>query len=103
MSGKSAHTKGAAGEREVVDILSEAGYPVHRCPHSGALSWMKGDIVGTEYVIECKRCEQTRLNDWVKQAEEQAAGKPWLLMHRRSRQEWLVTMPLDQWIRERES
>jgi Holliday junction resolvase len=102
MPGKSSRTKGATAEREIVGILSEAGYDVHRCPHSGALSWMKGDIVGTEYVIECKRQEQTRLNDWVTQAREQAGNKPWLLMHRRSRQEWLVTMPLAQWLRERE-
>jgi len=37
---------------------------------------------------------------WIR--SEQAKGKPWLLIHRRSRQEWLVTMSLEQWLREGE-
>jgi len=94
--------KGSAAEREVVAILQEHGYDVHRTPLSGALEWMPGDITGMPYCIEVKRCEQVRLSDWIKQAKEQANGKPWLLIHRRSRQEWLVTMSLEQWLREGE-
>lgn len=102
MSGRSSRTKGAGAEREIVGILTEAGYSCHRTPHSGALTWLKGDVTGMDYCIEVKRQETVRLADWVRQAKEQAGNKPWLLMHRRSRQEWLVTMPLDQWLRERE-
>lgn len=94
--------KGKRGELEVVHILKEAGYDVDRVPNSGGLRW-KGDIYGFgDYHIECKFCEQVRLNDWVKQATEQAQGKPWLLIHRRSREEWKVTMPLSQWLAEQE-
>ena len=82
--------------------MRDAGFDCHRQPHSGALSWAKGDIAGTEYVIEVKRCETVRMADWVKQATEQAQGKPWLLIHRRSREEWKVTMPLSQWLAEQE-
>jgi Holliday junction resolvase len=102
MPGKSSRTKGATAEREIVGILTEAGYDVHRVPCSGALTWLRGDVTGMDYCIEVKRQETVRLNDWVTQAREQAGNKPWLLMHRRSRQEWLVTMPLAQWLGERE-
>jgi Holliday junction resolvase len=94
--------KGSAAEREIVAILKERGYDVHRTPLSGALEWMPGDITGLPYCIEVKRCEQVRLGDWVKQAKEQAKGGAWLLIHRKSYQEWMVTMPFEQWLRERE-
>jgi len=94
--------KGSAAEREVVAILQEHGYDVHRTPLSGALEWLPGDITGMPYVIEVKRCERLDLPGWVRQAKEQANGKPWLLIFRRSREEWLVVMPLEQWLREGE-
>jgi len=43
-----------------VRIFAEAGYEVHRCPIAGALM-AQGDLIGTEYVVECKRCETVRL------------------------------------------
>lgn len=98
---KSQRDKGKRGELEIVHALKEHGYDVWRTPNSGGLR-LKGDIQGLEHVVEVKYQEQVRLGDWIKQAKEQAKGKPWLLIHRRSRQEWLVTMTLEQWLRERE-
>jgi Holliday junction resolvase len=102
MGGRASKAKGATAEREVRDILNAAGFDTHRTPHSGALDWLKGDICGTDYCIEVKRCEQVRMSDWCKQAQDQAEGKPWLLIHRRSREDWKVTMPLSQWLAEME-
>lgn len=50
---------------------------------------------------EVKRCEQTRLNEWLAQAERDAAkfhdGAP-AIFHRRNRSPWLVTMRLEDWL-----
>ena len=47
--------------------------------------------------VECKRCEQLRLPEWMDQATRDAKrfkdGKP-ALFHRRNRQPWLVTLRL---------
>lgn len=75
MSGRSARVKGASAEREVVDVLREHGWDAHRTPHSGALVWMPGDVTGTPWFIEVKRCEQTRIGEWMQKAIEQAGSK----------------------------
>jgi len=93
--------KGSTAEREIVSILREHGYDVERSPLSGALSW-KGDVIGMDYCIEVKRCERWALPAWIEQTKREAQGKRWLLMFRRSRQEWFVVMPLEQWLREGE-
>ena len=100
MSGRSSRTKGAAGEREVRDILREAGFKdCQRTPHSGALSWMPGDICGTPFFVEIKRQEALRIGEWCEKAEEQADGKPALVIFRRSRQPWRVCLKLSDFLR----
>jgi Holliday junction resolvase len=51
--------KGSGFEREVVDILREAGFVSTKMPLSGALSDYKGDVkvvIGSKtFQIECKR------------------------------------------------
>lgn len=51
--------------------------------------------------VEAKRCEQLRLSEWMAQAERDAVrfgdGLP-AVFHRRSREPWLVTMRLDDWL-----
>ena len=52
--------------------------------------------------VETKRCEQLRLSEWMAQAERDAErfgdGLP-AVFHRRSREGWLVTMPLEGWLK----
>lgn len=102
MSGRSPKAKGATAEREVVDILREHGYDVHRTPHSGALEWLPGDISGAPWFIEVKRCEALRVGEWMHKAIEQAGTRVALLVHRRSREEWYVTMRLVDFLRMQE-
>ena len=99
MGGRSSRQKGANAEREVVAILKERGYDVHRVPHSGALEWMKGDVIGFPAFVEVKRCEALRISEWCAKAEEQADGKTALLIFRRSREPWRVCVLLSEFLR----
>jgi len=103
MSGRSSRAKGGAAEREVVAILREAGYDAHRTPHSGALSWLPGDVTGSPWFVEVKRQEQVRICQWCEKAEEEAEGKVALVIFRRSREPWRVCLLLDDFLRVMES
>lgn len=95
-SGKTSQRKGADGERELAAILREYGYTIER---GGSLSFGEvPDLAGLPGIhIECKRCEQVRLSEWMKQAEKDSQyfrdGIP-AVFHRRSREPWRVTMNL---------
>lgn len=98
--GRKSQRKGADGERELAAILREHEYAVER---GGSLSFGNvPDITGLPGVhIECKRCEQARLSEWMAQAERDSQyfrdGAP-AVFHRRSREPWLVTMRLSDWL-----
>lgn len=101
MSGKASQRKGAEGERELAALLRAQGYDVQR---GGSLSFgEQPDLYGLPGVhIECKRCEQLRLIEWMAQARRDSQrfgdGVP-ALFHRRSRAPWLVTMELTDWLK----
>lgn len=93
--------KGRRGERELAALLQQHGYNVR--PGEPLNFGMEPDLVGLpEIHIECKRCEQLRLTEWLAQAvrdsEKFNDGTP-VLFHRRNRQEWLCTMRLSDWLR----
>ena len=98
---KSQQRKCADGERELAAILSAEGFPVNR---GGSLSFGEvPDLTGLRGIhIEVKRCETLRLTEWLKQSIEDSQrfrdGLP-TVFHRRSRQPWLVTMRLSDWLR----
>jgi len=98
--GKSSQRKGANGERELVTILQAHGYPVER---GGSLSFGGvPDLTGLPGVhIECKRVENLNLCAALRQAAEDAQyfgdGLP-AVFHRRSREGWVVSMGLTDWI-----
>ena len=100
MPGKSSQRKGADGERELAALLREYGYPVER---GGSLSFGEvPDLTGLPGVhIEVKRVERLNVPKAMKQAVRDAEkfhdGAP-TLFHRRSREPWLVTMRLHDWI-----
>ncbi len=95
--GHRSQRKGRAGELELVSVLK--GYGYENVQPGEAVSYgVVPDIVGLPGVhIECKRCEQLRITDWMEQAERDAQrfhdGLP-VIFHRRNRQPWLVTMKL---------
>ena len=92
--------KGAKGERELARKLREYGYDCRRgqqyCGANG-----DADVVGLEGIhIECKRVERLNIEDAVAQAKRDAReGEVPAVFHRKNNHEWLVTMPLPDWIR----
>ncbi len=91
--------KGAAGERELARKLRDLGYDCRRGQqYSGANG--DADVVGLPGIhIECKRVERLCIEDAIAQAKRDAReGEVPVVMHRKNHCEWLVTMPLDQWI-----
>jgi Holliday junction resolvase len=96
-----AKKKGAAGERELANILKGRGFSVYRTYASGA-GQEKGDVKGleasdgTRYHIEVKRQERFELNRWWDQAVKDCSPEETpLLVFRRSHEEWRVVITLD--------
>ena len=92
--------KGARGERELAAVLREYGYEIRR---GGSLSFgTVSDLVGLPGVhIEVKRVERLNVPEAMHQAARDSErfrdGAP-AVFHRRSREPWLVTMRLADWI-----
>ena len=92
--------KGAAGERELAKLLREHGYIARRGQqYSGANG--DADVVGLPGVhIECKRVERLNVYEAMAQARRDARpGEIPVVMHRKNRQPWLVTMDIDSWLK----
>lgn len=91
--------KGKRGERELSRVLREYGYDCRRGQqYSGANG--DADVVGLPGIhIECKRKEKLNIHDAVAQAvRDKKDGELPTVFHRRDRTDWLVTMPLEDWI-----
>lgn len=93
---RASQRKGRAAELELSKLLTAYGYEMH--PGEAQSYGEEPDLSGLPGVhIECKRCEQLRITDWLEQAERDAQrfhdGLP-VIFHRRNRQPWLVTMKL---------
>lgn len=98
--GKASQRKGRTGELELARILQNHGYDVQ--PGRARSYGEVPDLSGLHGIhVEAKRCEQLRLSEWMAQAERDAVrfgdGLP-TVFHRRSREPWLVTMRLDDWL-----
>lgn len=93
--------KGASGEREVMAILRDHGYPVER---GGTQSYgQRPDLYGLDGVhLEVKRSERAQIWEWMEQSQRDARrfgdGVPTVIF-RRSRSPWMVTMKLSDWIK----
>lgn len=92
--------KGAAGERELANILKGYGYEARRGQQfSGANG--DADVVGLPSVhIECKRVEKLNLEAAMQQAIRDAKeGEVPVVMHRRNREDWKVTLSLEDFMK----
>jgi len=101
--GKAQRDKGKLGEREVAHLLVQHGFEEGRrtaqyCGNTGDAS----DVVGLPgYHIEVKRCETTKIHEWMAQATRDAKpNEVPIVCHRRSRENWLVTLPLEAFLDE---
>ena len=101
MNGRSSQRKGAEGERELCDLLQQAGYHVQR---GGSQTYGSvPDIMGLDGVhVECKRVERLNLSEAMRQAikdsERFQDGWP-CVFHRKNREAWLVSMRLSDWLK----
>lgn len=91
--------KGRRGENELSKALNEYGYHTERmsqyCGKTGV-----PDVQGLFGVhIECKRVEKLNIETAMQQSRSDAReGEIPVVVHRRNRHGWLVTMDLDKWI-----
>ena len=86
--------KGKAGELEFAAFLRQHGFDARRGQQfaGGADS---PDIVSASLAwlhIEVKRVEHFNVAKACAQAARDAAGKPWIVAHRRNRKPWRITM-----------
>ena len=87
--------KGAAGERELAKVLRECGIDARRGQqYKGGVD--SPDVIGLEGIhIECKRVERLNIDDAMEQSIKDAGDKMPVVIHRKNRKKWLVTLRLD--------
>lgn len=91
--------KGKRGELEIANILKSYGYNTRRgqqyCGVSG-----DADVIGLPGIhIEVKRVEKLNIDNAIEQATGDARfGEIPTVFHRKDRKQWLVTMPLVEWM-----
>ena len=91
--------KGKRGELEAVHALKEYGYDVRRGQQfSGANG--DADVVGLPGIhLEIKRVEKLNIENAMAQSIRDARiGELPVLMHRKNRGMWLMTMPFTLWM-----
>ena len=100
--GRSSQSKGRTAERELASLLRDK-YGFADVKAAEPLNYgTVPDLTGLPGVhVECKRCEKTKITEWMAQAERDAErfkdGVP-VVFHRRNRQPWLVTLHLQDFI-----
>jgi post-segregation antitoxin (ccd killing protein) len=90
---KMQRTKGAAGERELAELIRTLGIDASRSARNGVdqAEDIMHSIPGVH--IECKRVERLNVSQAMKQATDAAGRKIPTVWHRRNREAWLVTIP----------
>ena len=91
--------KGNHGENELAHILSDNGYQSRRGFQINGQT-DEADVVGLPGIhIECKRVEQLNIYKAMDQSKRDARdGEIPVVIHRRNRDEWKVTMLLEDWL-----
>lgn len=92
--------KGKYGELELVHTLKKYGYDARRSvQYSGANG--DADVVGLDGIhIECKRVERLNIDLAMEQSIRDAReGEMPVVMHRKNRKGWLVTLTLDDFMK----
>lgn len=99
MSGKASREKGKRGERMFASLLREHGFDARRgVQYQGSPD--SPDVVGIPGVhAEVKFVEKLNLHSAMEQSKRDAGdGEMPIVAHKRSREEWLVTMRFDDWV-----
>lgn len=100
MSKINSKRKGAVGEREVAHILQEHGYDARRTAQYCGNTGDAADVTGLDgFHIEVKRCETTKIWDWIHQAEhDHKAEEIPLVVFRKSREDWQVCISFNSFL-----
>lgn len=97
----SSKQKGKRGELEAAKVLRDLGFPEARrtAQYNGKETGSLADIIGVDGVhIEVKRNERLNVNEAMDQAVRDCKdGETPVVMHRKNRTPWLVTMRLEDW------
>lgn len=95
-SGSRSRDKGKRGELELAHVLQEHGFDARRGQQYAGVNG-DADVVGVPGLhIECKRVENLNIEKAMVQSEQDARdGEIAVVMHRKNREEWKVTMRLD--------
>jgi len=98
-SGSRSRNKGKRGELELAHVLQEQGFDARRGQQYAGVNG-DADVVGVPGLhIECKRVENLNVEKALVQSEQDARdGEIPVVMHRRNREEWKVTMRLDDFV-----
>lgn len=93
--------KGARAERQLAKELRRLGYEDARRGQQFSGANGDADVVGMSDLIhiECKHVERLNIHEAMEQSKRDAREheKP-VVIHKKNRTEWLVTMPLYDWI-----
>ena len=92
--GKASRDKGKRGELLLARLLREHGYEARRTAQYCGKSGDAADVIGLPGLhIECKFVERLDVRGALRQAIHDARpGKMPVVFHKRSREEWLVTL-----------
>ena len=102
--GKASREKGKRGEREVAKIFRDAGYAeAHRTSQYCGKTGDASDVTGVPGLhLEVKFVEKEAVRSWygqaVRDAEAAGRGDTPVVIHRKTHEDWLVTLSLDDFI-----
>lgn len=91
--------KGKRGELELAHVLLESGLLARRGQQYSGIGGDDVVVQGYEHWhIECKLVEKLNLTKAVEQAVRDAKGRVPIVAHRKNRGDWMVTMPIKEWL-----
>ena len=92
-------TKGKRGELEAAHILKKHGYDARRGQQFAGING-DADVVGLPYIhLEIKRVDKLNIDEALSQSIRDAKDDEIpVVMHRKNRTEWKITMRLEDWI-----
>lgn len=87
--------KGAKGERELANLISDRGYKCIRGQQRSGLE--QADVIGLDYIhIECKRVENLNLDKAMEQSKRDSKiGEIPTVFHRKNNKKWKVTLEFE--------
>lgn len=92
--------KGAGGERELANLLTEHGIQARRGQqHAGGVESPDVTIAaGLPFHFECKRVQRGNPYNWLAQAANDAGNKIPIVAHRRNGRRWIAVIFLDDFL-----